>query len=241
MDLSKKINQGLFLEALDELEPLIENGTTDNNILYQAGVCYYQLNKHPEAIECFEKIIESTDDAYKQEACLLAGYSYKSLKKWKSSLNSFKIFIEKFPEHPKCDLVSLLIALCYEELEDFENANKIYQKVFDESREKEFQEEALFRKALCLENQGEFSQARQIYEEVLSREGEERDTLEVKFRIAVCFFRQNLYSDSIEVLDDIVTKSDKTFLTTLANELRRVATLRRSETEKSIRAYNQSH
>ncbi|XDD51076.1 tetratricopeptide repeat protein [Leptospira sp. WS92.C1] len=115
-----------YLEKLSK-DP---NGIKTN---FQTGVYYFEAREYPKAIQHFKKVIESTDPKNtdkKHDAIFNLGISYLEVGNFKSSIETFNLYLEKYPNG---DTASVLFyrANAYEESNQKEEAKSDYKKALE--------------------------------------------------------------------------------------------------------------
>lgn len=130
----KCFSQGKFNEAIELYQKVVDN-YPDSPIAPQAlttiGACYVYKDDIQKAIEVARKILEKYPDwegANGSYFCL--GYGYANLRDYENAAKNFKTAAEKYPgKNPKNNEARFYLGVCYFEIEEYDKAISVYQKI----------------------------------------------------------------------------------------------------------------
>lgn len=97
---------------------------------YDIGECFFRLHDYEQAMQEYQKIVEQAPNPYALQASFQIANSHALLEQWDEAIERYQALLLADAISPEFGTdVMLELAFCYEQVEQFEDALKLYQKI----------------------------------------------------------------------------------------------------------------
>ncbi len=193
-----------YAQAASEFRNLIANFPRSSYLFdayYWQGWSFHKLDNFPQAVSAYSKFIQFSrrDDPLRGEVYYRWGESLFKQKKFKEAIECYSEALEILAETEKEFIHNSLYqtALCWENLQNWEEEGKALQEFITRFRTSSLITEAHLELANSLFMRDKFFQAREHYSWVIQNSEKDALAVEAQFGIGNCWFNQKDYDKAL--------------------------------------------
>jgi len=191
-----------YTQAALELESLISNFARSSYLLdayYWQGWSFYKLDNFPQAVSAYSKFIQfsRSDDPLRGEVYYRWGESLFKQRKFREAIESYSKALAIAKEKDILEYSLYQTALCWENLQNWEEEGKALQEFISSFRASSLIAEAHLKLANSLFIRDKFFQAREHYSWVVQNSEKDALAVEAQFGVGNCWFNEKDYDKAL--------------------------------------------